>query len=228
MHIEDGILPPEAWGTWYGIAVLFVLPGLREIRRRTREALSYKPLLAMVGVAVFVISAMHLPVPVTGSCSHPVGTPLAAIIVGPFATVVITTIVLFFQAIFLGHGGITTIGANTFSMGIVGGIGGYLCWKMMRSFRSPIWLAAGLAGLAGDLLTYVTSAFELAWSLHGNVSLFHQWLVFFMGYGPTQIPLAIGEAVFSAAVLQVMFNRRPDLLYRIKLAREAKVNVAGI
>ena len=49
-----------------------------------------------------------------------------------------------------------------------------------------------------------------------------------MGYGPTQIPLAIGEAVFSAAVLRVMFNRRPDLLYRVKLSKEAKVNVAGI
>jgi hypothetical protein len=50
---------------------------------------------------------MHLPVPVTESCSHPCGTPLATIIVGPFATVVISAIVLFFQAIFLGHGGIT-------------------------------------------------------------------------------------------------------------------------
>lgn len=226
MHIEDGILPPEAWGTWFGVAILFVLPGLREIKKRAREALSYKPLLAMIGVAVFVISAMHLPVPVTGSCSHPCGTPLAAIIVGPFATVVISTIVLFFQAIFLGHGGITTIGANTFSMGIVGGISGYLSWKLMRSFQSPIWLAAAIAGFVGDLLTYLTSAFELAWSLHGNIPLIHQWLVFFLGYGPTQLPLAVGEAIFSAAVLQVMFNRRPDLLYRIKLTREVKANAS--
>ncbi|MHB8142908.1 MAG: energy-coupling factor ABC transporter permease [Thermoleophilia bacterium] len=228
MHIEDGILPPDAWGAWYGVAILFVLPGLREIKKRTREALSYKPLLAMVGVGVFVISALHLPVPVTGSCSHPCGTPLAAIIVGPFATVVISTTVLFFQAIFLGHGGITTIGANTFSMGIVGGISGYLCWKMMRSFQSPIWLAAAVAGFVGDLLTYLTSAFELAWSLHGSVPLMHQWLVFFLGYGPTQLPLAVGEAVFSAAVLQVMFNRRPDLLYRIKLTKGVKARASGI
>ncbi len=227
MHIEDGILPPEAWGAWYGVAILFILPGLREIKKRAREALSYKPLLAMVGVAVFVISAMHLPVLVTGSCSHPCGTPLAAIIVGPFATIVISTIVLFFQAIFLGHGGITTIGANTFSMGIVGGISGYLSWKLLRSFHSPIWLAAAVAGFTGDLLTYATSAFELAWSLHGSVPLVHQWLVFFLGYGPTQLPLAVGEAVFSAAVLQVMVSRRPDLLFRARLAKEAKARAAA-
>ncbi len=228
MHIEDGVLPPKAWGMWYGIATLFVIPGLREVKKRVQENLAYKPLLAMVGVAVFVISAMHLPVPVTGSCSHPCGTPLAAIIVGPLATTVISAIVLFFQAIFLGHGGITTIGANTFSMGIVGGISGYLSWKILRLFRSPIWLAAGVAGFVGDLATYLTSAFELALSLHGHVPLIKQWMVFFLGYGPTQLPLAIGEAVFTAAVLQVMVNRRPDLLPRIKPVKEVEAHAASI
>ncbi len=216
MHIEDGILPAQACAMWYGATALFVYPGLREIRRRTRENLSYKPFLSMVGVAVFVISAMHLPVPVTGSCSHPCGTSLAAIIVGPFATAVVSSIVLFFQAIFLGHGGITTIGANDFSMGIAGGISGYLCWRLLRRFKAPLWVAGGVAGFVGDIVTYMTSSFELALSLHGNVPLTRQWLIFFAGYGPTQLPLAVAEAVFTAAVLQVMYNRRPDLLPGVK------------
>ncbi len=231
MHIEDGILSPLAWGSWYAVTTAFIIPGVREIKKKVQENLSYKPFLAMTGVAVFVISAMHLPVPVTGSCSHPCGTPLAAIIVGPFATAVISAIVLFFQAIFLGHGGITTIGANDFSMGIVGGISGYLSWKILRSLRSPLWLAAGAAGFVGDIATYLTSSFELALSLHGHVPLLKQWMIFFMGYGPTQFPLAIAEAVFTAAVLQVMVNRRPDLLPGIKLSpksnREVKTNVIG-
>ncbi len=212
MHIEDGILPAQTCAMWYGVTAMFVYPGLREIKRRIRENLSYKPFLAMVGVAVFVISAMHLPVPVTGSCSHPCGTPLAAIIVGPFATAVVTSVILFFQALFLGHGGITTIGANDFSMGIAGGISGYLCWRLLRRLNSPLWLAAGAAGFVGDVVTYLTSAFELALSLHGHIPLVKQWMIFFAGYGPTQLPLAVAEAVFTAAVLQAMYNRRPDLL----------------
>ncbi|MDA8441789.1 MAG: energy-coupling factor ABC transporter permease, partial [Peptococcaceae bacterium] len=212
MHIEDGILSPQACAAWYGVTAVFIIPGIREIKRRVADNLSYKPFLAMAGVAVFVISAMHLPVPVSGSCSHPVGTPLAAIVVGPFATVVISTIVLFFQAILLGHGGITTIGANTFSMGIVGAFAGYFCWKLIRAVKGPLWLAAGVAGFIGDVATYLTSSFELALSLHGHVPLLQQWLIFFLGYGPTQLPLAIAEAVFTAAVLRVMVNRRPDLL----------------
>jgi len=218
MHIEDGILPPQAWGGWFAVAAIFAFFGFREIRRRIKENLQYKPFLAMVGVAVFVISAMHIPVPVTGSCSHPCGTPLAAIIIGPFATVVISIIVLFFQALFLGHGGITTIGANTVSMGIAGGISGFLAWKLCRSLRAPIWLAAGLAGLIGDLATYLASAFELALSLHGTTALFTQWMIFFAGYGPTQLPLAAAEAVFSAAVLGSMASRRPDLLPGLRAA----------
>ncbi len=231
MHIEDGILSPLAWGSWYAVTTGFIIPGVREIKKKVQENLSYKPFLAMTGVAVFVISAMHLPVPVTGSCSHPCGTPLAAIVVGPFATAVISAIVLFFQAIFLGHGGITTIGANDFSMGIVGGISGYLSWKLLRSLRSPLWLAAGAAGFVGDIATYLTSSFELALSLHGHVPLLKQWMIFFMGYGPTQLPLAIAEAVFTASVLQVMVNRRPDLLPGIKLSqksnREVNTNAIG-
>lgn len=215
MHIEDGVLSAQACAAWYAASAIFIIPGVIEIKKRVKYNPYYKPFLAMVGVAVFIISCMHLPVPVTGSCSHPCGTPLAAIIVGPLATTVISAIALFFQAIFLGHGGITTIGANNFSMGIVGGISGYLCWKVLRHFRSPIWLAAGLAGFVGDILTYLTSAFELALSLHGHVPLVKQWMIFFLGYGPTQLPLAVLEAVFTAAVIKAMVSRRPDLLPHI-------------
>ena len=191
-----------------------MVPGIYEIKRRIRENVLYKPFLAMVGVAVFVISAMHFPVPVTGSCSHPCGTALAAIIVGPFATVVISTIVLFFQAIFLGHGGITTIGANTVSMGIAGGISGYLLWKILRAVKCPCGLRPACR-LVGDLVTYLVAALELALSLHGNVPLMKQWMIFFIGYAPTQVPLAIAEAVFTSAVLMAMVHRRPDLLSNI-------------
>jgi cobalt/nickel transport system permease protein len=212
MHIEDGILGAQACAGWYAATVAFVVPGIYEIKKRIRENLWYKPFLAMVGVSVFVISAMHLPVPVTGSCSHPCGTALAAILIGPWATCAISTIVLFFQAVFFGHGGITTIGANTFSMGICGGLSGWAFWKVLRGVNCPVWLAAGVAGFVGDLVTYLVAAFELALSLHGQVPLVKQWMIFFMGYGPTQLPLAIGEAVFTSAVLVAMLKRRPDLL----------------
>jgi cobalt/nickel transport system permease protein len=227
VHIEDGILQPAWWASWYAVTVAFIIPGLREIRRRVQESLYYKPFLAMVGVAVFVISAMHLPVPVTGSCSHPCGTPLAAIVVGPFATVVISAIVLFFQAVFFAHGGITTIGANTVSMGIAGGFSGYFCWRLLRNI-SPLWLAAGVAGFVGDIATYLVSSLELALSIHSNLPFMARWMVFFVGYAPTQLPLAVLEAIFTAAVLQVMINRRPDLLRDVMPHSSGRPQAGGL
>ena len=225
MHIEDGILPLAQTVAWDAVALAFVIPGIKQAQKKAEQNPAYKPLLAMMGAAVFVVSAMHLPVPVTGSCSHPCATPLAAIVLGPFATAFISSIVLFFQAIFLGHGGITTLGANTFSMGIVGGFSGYLMWWGLRRGGAPIWLAGGLAGLVGDLMTYATSALELAIPLHGQMALWKQWLIFFLGYGPTQFPLAVLEAVFTAAALTLMAERRPDLLPL--LARRKKLALGG-
>jgi cobalt/nickel transport system permease protein len=101
-------------------------------------------------------------------------------------------------------------------MGIAGGISGYLVWKILRAVKCPLWLAAGFAGLIGDMVTYLVAALELAISLHGNVPLMKQWMIFFMGYAPTQVPLAIAEAVLTSTVLMAMVHRCPDLLPNIQ------------
>ncbi len=167
-------------------------------------------IVGLMGAAVFVISVWHIPVPVTGSCSHPVGTPMAAMIIGPFPTVVISAIALFFQT-FVGHGGITTIGANTFSMGIMGTFTGFFTFLLLYKAGVRIWLSAGIGGLVGDLVTYVVAAFELSISLHpGNVVQW--WGIFTLGYLPTQIPLAILEFGFTAGAIQYIATHRPALL----------------
>ena len=97
MHISDGILKPEWVFFWYAISALFIALGLRIINKRIKDDPVYLPRIALLGAVVFVISVWHIPVPVTGSSSHPVGTPMASIIIGPFATVVISAIALFFQ-----------------------------------------------------------------------------------------------------------------------------------
>ena len=96
------------------------------------------------------------------------------------------------------------------------------CGSCSATFKSPVWLAGGIAGFLGDLAVYLTSALELALNVHGgNLPFFKQWMVFFLGYGPTQLPLAVVEAIFTAAVLQVMITRRPDLIPDFAPAKQA-------
>jgi len=210
LHIADGILTPEWCILWYALAAVFVAIGAVQISKKRKINPAYMSTVGLMGAAVFVISVWHIPVPVTGSCSHPVGTPMAAMIIGPLPTVVISAIALFFQT-FIGHGGITTIGANTISMGIMGTFTGYFTFWGLKKAGASIWLSAGMGGLVGDLVTYVVAAFELAISLHpGN--LLEWWGIFTVGYLPTQIPLAILEFGFTAAAIQYIASHRPELL----------------
>jgi cobalt/nickel transport system permease protein len=210
MHIADGILTPEWCVIWYALAAIFVVVGAVQISRRRKANPVYMSMIALMGAAIFVISVWHIPVPVTGSCSHPTGTPLAAMIVGPFATVVISGIALFFQ-VFLGHGGLTTLGANLMSMGIMGTFTGYFTFRAVKKAGASIWLSAGLGGLVGDLVTYVVAALEIALSIHPSNLLIY-WGVYTMGFLPTQIPLAILEFAFTAASIQYIADHRPEVL----------------
>lgn len=182
---------------------------MRIINKRIASDPAYLPRISLIGAVVFVISVWHIPVPVTGSSSHPVGTPLASIIIGPFATVVISAISLFFQA-FVAHGGLTTIGANTFSMGIVGAFSGYLVYRLLKNI-SPLWFSAGMAGFAGSILTYLTTALELALSLNpGNVV--HYWKLYSLGFIPTQLPLAFAEFAFTGYVIKYISETKSELV----------------
>jgi cobalt/nickel transport system permease protein len=135
---------------------------------------------------------------------------MAAIILGPFPVAVISAVALFFQT-FVGHGGLTTIGANDFSMGIVGAFTGYGTWLAMRRGGFSIFIAAGMAGFIGDMLTYITAAFQLAISIHPE-ALFNYWGIFMLGYLPTQLPLAIMEFVFTGLVVRYIADVRPEMM----------------
>jgi cobalt/nickel transport system permease protein len=209
MHISDGILEPKWILFWFVISAIFIYLGLRIINKRIAADPAYLPRISLIGAVVFVISVWHIPVPVTGSSSHPVGTPLASIIIGPFATVVISAISLFFQA-FIAHGGLTTIGANTFSMGIVGAFSGYLVYRLLKNI-SPLWFSAGMAGFVGSILTYLTTALELALSLNpGNVV--HYWKLYSLGFIPTQLPLAFMEFAFTGFTIKYISETKAEVM----------------
>jgi cobalt/nickel transport system permease protein len=210
MHIADGILTWQWSIAWYLVALIFVAVGARKIAQTRKANPAYMSILALMGAAVFVISVWHIPVAFAGTSSHPNGTALAAIIIGPLATAAISGIVLFFQA-FLGHGGITSLGANLVSLGVVGGFVGIGVYLTLKKLGASVWLAAGVAGFVGDLSTYACTALQLAFSLNPG-SIGQHWEIYMLGYLPTQIPLAILEFAFTAAAVQYIQIHRPEIL----------------
>ena len=115
MHIMEGYLPGSFCIAWGVLCVPFLIAGFMSIKKTLNEHRNLITMLAMSGAFIFVISSLKIP-SVTGSCSHMTGTGLGAILFGPAAVSILGLIVLLFQAILLAHGGLTTLGANTFSM----------------------------------------------------------------------------------------------------------------
>ncbi len=62
----------------------------------------------------------------------PTSTGLGAMLFVPLVMVILGTIVLAFQALFLGHDGLSTLGANVFSMAIAGPCVSYLLFRLTR------------------------------------------------------------------------------------------------
>lgn len=214
MHISEGILPPSWAGLWLMAAIPFVALGLREIQQRGRQVLFFKPMVALVGAAVFIISCMPVPVPTAGTCSHPCGTGLAAVLIGPGPTVVVASIALLLQALFLAHGGLTTLGANIVSMGVAGGLTGWIIFYISRRLGFSLFIAGFLAGIFSDWATYAVTSFELASALHGSGSLGEMFLIIVSAFVPTQLPLGILEGFLTGGAVCFIQSRRPSLISR--------------
>ena len=196
MHIAEGMLPkPWAFG-WMAVCVPFVVAGFFSIKKKVAQNPKAKVLLAMCGAFAFVLSALKIP-SVTGSCSHPTGVGLGAILFGATATTVLGLIVLIFQALLLAHGGITTLGANVFSMAIVGPFVSYGVFHLLKKAGCKPAVSVFCAAALGDLLTYVTTSIQLG-VVYGNLT---EYLSIF---ALTQVPLAIAEGLLTVVVFNVL------------------------
>ncbi len=213
----EGFLPWYWCVFWYALSLPVIAYGVIKIKKLTDENPELKPLIAVSGAFMFVLSALKLP-SVTGSSSHPTGNGLGAVLFGPAVASVLATIVLVFQALLLAHGGITTLGANVFSMGIVGTASAWLVYKGSKKSGLNASIAIFLAAFFGDLLTYVTTSIQLA--LAFPIPTFESaFLKFIVIFAYTQIPLAIIEGYVTVKILNYLISLRPDIFERLDLIR---------
>lgn len=208
MHIMEGFLPVGHALAWSAVSAPIVAVGAMRLTKTLRERPDLRLTLAASGAFAFVLSALKLP-SVTGSCSHPTGTGLGAMAVGPAATSVIGTVVLLFQALLLAHGGLTTLGANVFSMAIAGPWIAFAVWKLAGKLGAPMGLAVFLGAALGDLGTYVVTSAQLALAFPDAVGGHGAAFAKFAGiFALTQVPLAIAEGLLTVVVMNALAGRQ--------------------
>jgi cobalt/nickel transport system permease protein len=224
MHIMEGFLPIKHAIGWTAASAPFVAYGLYSVNRRIKEKPEQRMLLGVAAAFTFVLSALKLP-SVTGSCSHPTGTGLGAVLFGPAAMAPIGAVVLLFQAILLAHGGLTTLGANIFSMAIVGPFAAAAIYRLAKAVKLPFGVSIFLAASLGDLLTYITTSAQLAFAFPDPAGGFAASFAKFAGvFAVTQIPLAISEGFLTVIVFNALARFNPQELKEMNVVTSQEVD----
>lgn len=224
MHITEGILPSQWVFTWFAVSMPFVGIGIYHVRRKKKTVPGYLPLVGMLGAAVFVFSCFPLPVIALNgmATSHPCGTGMSAVLLGPFVSVFIAAIALLIQALFLAHGGLTTLGGNIFSMGILGSFSGYFAFRIAQRCGLSLFWCGFLAGMTSDVFTYFGTALELGLLvIHEEGSFFISVAeIFGMFMMTSQGVLCIIEGVVVGLVLVFIYKRRPGILFSLGIMKD--------
>lgn len=230
MHITEGIITgaPAVGYTVAGAAL--VGWGIKSMKKFAAKHPEKKPLLGMAGAFIFFVSLLPIPA-FTGTCSHPCGTPLAAIIMGPAIAIALAGISLLLQAAFFAHGGFSTWGANVIALGFFGCIFGWGTYRLARKAGLPIRIAGFLGGLVGDVMVYLSSGTILGLTLaNGPASQFSlggYLSAIFLAYLPTQGPIAISEMLLTGFFLHYVYSQRPEVLHELNVIPLSKARKAG-
>lgn len=210
MHIMEGFLESKWALVWFIISGPFVVIGYRRIKKITENNKKLKLLIAMVAAFALVLSALKIP-SVTGSCSHPTGVGLGAVLFGPFVMSFMSVIILLFQALFLAHGGVSTLGANIFSMGVVGPVVTFLLFVLLRKLKVKQSIAVFAGAMFGSISTYLTTSIQLGMAFPMAESGIWGSFVKFSGiFAVTQIPIAISEGILTVILFNIMVKYSYD------------------
>jgi len=204
LHIPDGFLSLPVAIIFWIISIVFINIAIRKTRGQFGER--QIPLMGIMAAFIFAAQMINFPV-AGGTSGHLLGGALAAIVLGPWAGMLVMVTVVSVQALIFQDGGLVVMGANIFNMGLLTTLVGYGLYRgaANRGRKTQLGiagLAAWISVMAGALLT----AFQL-------------WL---SGTSPMQIVfpamlgvhflIGLGEAFITVAALAFIFQTRPDIL----------------
>ncbi len=215
MHLAEGTLPAGWSAAWWAVTAAGLAVALDRLRGRAARDAIARPLTGTMAAFVLVLSSIPIPVPVAGSSGHACGTGLAAVLIGPWLTLLAGFVALLLQAFVEGHGGVTTLGANAVSMGLAGAFAGWGAFRLLRRAGTPLHVAAGAAGFVADVATYGATTLQLALAHHGDRSLAAAFAGVGTAFLPVQLPIALLDGALAAGAIRLLSDRRPDLLARL-------------
>ncbi len=207
MHIPDGFLNVPVAALGWALLLAAVALALRQ----TRQMLGERHIPLMGILAAFVFAAQMINFPVAGGTSgHLIGGALVAILLGPWAAVLVLTSVLAVQGLLFQDGGLLAMGFNAFNMGVIAAFVGYGVhgWARRLLGDTPTGRLAGAALGAWLSVMAAAAATAVQLALSGTVA--------FAAVVPAMLAvhalIGIGEALITVGALAFIRVARPDLI----------------
>ncbi|HBT20922.1 MAG TPA: cobalamin biosynthesis protein CbiM [Peptococcaceae bacterium] len=173
MHIPDGFLDVKTWTATGAVSAAALGYGLK----KTREVLTDKQVPLLGAVSAFIFAAQMVNFPIAGGTSgHLIGGVLAAVLFGPWAAVIIMSVILVLQCLIFLDGGLTALGANVLNMAVIAPLSGYYAYSLLKKVLkgrrgetiavfTASWLSVVLAAAAASLELAVSGTAPLGITL---------------------------------------------------------------
>lgn len=218
MHVPDGVLPLWVYLLFLAISLPILGIAIRKVNRRFDDRLT--PYMGVLAAVIFAAQFVNFPIP--PSSGHLVGTTMLAVMLGPWAAMVIIALVLCVQALY-GDGGILAFGVNFFNMGILGAFIGwglsFILFKGLRrvisSEKSRVLIATSIAAF----ITIVITAFILGLELLTVPGLTFEFVYVITGL---HVLVAVGEAIITFFILLYFVKANPKLISFLKESATAE------
>ena len=208
MHIPDGLMAPAVSALGWVVAVAVLYVSLRKVRGRIEE--KDIPLMAVLGAGIFVAQMLNFPIG-GGTTGHLVGAALAAVLLGPYAAVLVITSILIIQCFMFGDGGITALGLNITNMAVVGSFTGGLIYRYLgsRNRGAAVFVGSWLAVFLGAILCSIELAVSYgisggAYGIPGGIAI-----PAMAGYHAL---IGIGEGIIATGVVSFISQAAPEIM----------------
>ena len=206
LHAPDGFFSLPVAIAGYVLAALFIGIAIRQTNKSLNERI-----VPMMGVmAAFIFAAQMLNFPVAGGTSgHLVGGALAAIVLGPWAAILVMTAVVGLQALLFQDGGLVVLGINLLNMSIVSVLAGYGAYWVSRKLGTTfkhLLIGAFIAAWLSVVFSAATTALMLGMSGTTPLALALPAMI------GVHMLIGIGEALITVFALSFIRAARPALL----------------
>ena len=207
MHIPDGFLSHSINAATFVISSGACAYGVRRVNRNFGER--EVPLMGVTAAFIFAAQMINFPV-AGGTSGHFLGSVFSSVLLGPWASLLIMTIVLVFQCLGFADGGLTAIGSNIFNMGVIGALGGYgifiFLYTLFQKSRRGFFIALAISSWLSIVMGASAAAIELAISETSPLK------VALPAMAGIHAIIGKGEAIITTTAVSLILKTRPDLV----------------